>query len=163
MADQPPYPHLGSTQPRRPEDLYATPPPWDIGRPQPAFLALAQGGALRGRVLDVGCGTGEHTLMVAGLGLDATGVDLATNALRTAREKARERGLEARFLHHDARHLAGLGDSFDVVLDCGLFHIFGEDDRGAFVDSIRSVIPPGGRYFMLCFSDQEPGSWGRTG
>ena len=45
---------------------YSGTPPWDIGRPQPAFLALAEAGALRGRVLDVGCGTGEHTLMAAG-------------------------------------------------------------------------------------------------
>ncbi len=55
-------------RPRRTEDfdaLYAGTPPWDIGRPQPAFLALAQEGAIRGRVLDVGCGTGEHVLMAA--------------------------------------------------------------------------------------------------
>ena len=44
-------------RPRRPEDfdaLYAGTPPWDIGRPQPAFLALAEAGQVRGRVLDVG-------------------------------------------------------------------------------------------------------------
>ena len=53
--------------------MYATTPPWDIGRPQPAFLELAETGSLRGRVLDVGCGTGEHALMAAGLGRPATG------------------------------------------------------------------------------------------
>src|SRR6185312_9182951 len=81
-------------------------PPWDIGRPQAPFLALAESGAVRGRVLDVGCGTGEHTLMVAGLGLDATGVDTAAAAIATAEGKARDRGLEARFLVHDALTLA---------------------------------------------------------
>src|ERR1700735_2878166 len=55
-------------------------PPWDIGHPQPAFLALARSGELRGRVLDIGCGTGEHALMAAGLGLDATGIDVAPRA-----------------------------------------------------------------------------------
>jgi SAM-dependent methyltransferase len=153
-------PHPGAGHPSRPEDLYASPPPWDIGRPQPAFLALARAGAVQGRVLDVGCGTGEHALMAAGLGLDATGIDLADNALRTAREKARDRGLTARFLRHDARKLADLGESFDTVLDCGLFHIFTDDDRAAFVGSLRSAVQPGGRYFMLCFSDQQPGEWG---
>ncbi|HYS35549.1 MAG TPA: class I SAM-dependent methyltransferase [Pseudonocardiaceae bacterium] len=160
MADSSPHPYPASTKPRSPEDLYLDPPPWDIGRPQPAFLALAHADALHGRVLDVGCGTGEHTLMSAGLGLDATGVDLASNALRTAQDKAHDRGLPARFLRQDARHLADLGESFDTVLDCGLFHIFAGEDRVAYLDSLRSVLAPGGRYFMLGFSDQQPGEWG---
>jgi 2-polyprenyl-3-methyl-5-hydroxy-6-metoxy-1,4-benzoquinol methylase len=107
MADTPAFSqHAGRT----PEDSYAGDrPPWDIGRPQPAFLALAEAGAIRGRVLDAGCGTGEHTLLAAGLGLDATGVDLASNALDTARQKARDRGLAARFVRQDARRLADLG------------------------------------------------------
>ena len=138
-----------------PDDLYVTPPPWDIGRPQPAFRALADAGAFQGRVLDVGCGTGEHTLLAAGLGLAATGVDLATTALATAQHKARDRDRPARFLHHDARDLTELGESFDTVLDCGLFHIFTGADRAAFVTSLRSVLTPGGRYFMLCFSDEQ--------
>jgi cyclopropane fatty-acyl-phospholipid synthase-like methyltransferase len=144
-----------------PDDLYRTPPLWDIGHPQPAFAALAQSGAIRGRVLDVGCGTGEHVLMSAGLGLDATGVDLARTALHRAEEKARERGRTARFLRQDARHLADLGESFDTVLDCGLFHIFGGADRAAYVGSLGTVLSPGGRYFMLGISDAEPADWGR--
>jgi SAM-dependent methyltransferase len=151
-----PYPQPGST----PEDLYASPPPWDIGRPQAAFRALAEAGAITGRVLDAGCGTGEHTLMCAELGLDATGVDLAGNALETARRKARDRGLSPRFLRWDARNLAELGEVFDTVLDCGLFHIFDAEDRAAYVTSLGSAIRPAGRYFMLGFSDQQPGDWG---
>ncbi|MEU5112907.1 class I SAM-dependent methyltransferase [Streptomyces longwoodensis] len=157
-----PHPHRGSVEPPEPDDLYASPPPWDISRPQPAFLALADAGAIQGRVLDVGCGTGEHVLMCAGLGLDATGVDLASRALRSAEEKARDRGRAARFLRWDALKLAGLEESFDTVLDCGLFHIFGGADRAAYVDSLRAATPPGGRYFMLCFSDRQPGEWGRV-
>jgi len=143
-----------------PDDLYASPPPWDIDRPQPAFFALATAGDIRGRVLDVGCGTGEHALMSSGLGLDATGVDLAANALQTARQKAHDRGLTARFLRHDARQLADLGESFDTILDCGLFHVFTGEDRDAFVGGLRSVVRSGGRYFMLGFSDRQSGDRG---
>ncbi|MER6127195.1 class I SAM-dependent methyltransferase [Streptomyces sp. NPDC001795] len=156
-----PHPHLGSGTPWvRPDDMYTSRPPWDIGRPQPAFQALADAGEVRGRVLDVGCGTGEHVLMCAARGLDATGVDLASRALDAAKEKARDRGLSVRFLHHDGRKLGDLGESFDTVLDCGLFHLFNADDRAAFVDSLRAVLQPGGRYFMLCFSDRQPGDQG---
>jgi len=153
----------GPPRPGRPEDfdaLYAGPPPWDIGRPQPAFLELAQAGALRGQVLDVGCGTGEHALLAAGLGLQATGIDAAPAAIAIAEGKARDRGLPARFLVWDALRLAALGEQFDTVLDCGLFHVFDDDDRRRYVDGLRAAIHPGGRYYLLCFSDRQPGHLG---
>jgi len=153
----------GPVRPRQPADfeaLYAGVPPWDIGRPQPAFLELAQAGGLRGRVLDVGCGTGEHALMAAGIGLEATGIDVAPAAIAIAERKARERGLTARVLVWNALELVSLNEQFDTVLDCGLFHIFEDDDRPRFVHSLGAVVPAGGSYHMLCFSDRQPGDWG---
>lgn len=148
---------------RRPEEFdaaYAGTPPWDIGRPQPAFLALAEAEAIQGRVLDVGCGTGEHVLMAAARGLDTTGVDTSPAAIRIAEAKAQRRGLTARLLVWNALELPGLGERFDTVLDSGLFHIFDDDDRRRFVASLGAVIRPGGHYVMLCFSDRQPGDWG---
>jgi SAM-dependent methyltransferase len=135
-------------------------PPWDIGRPQPAFFELAQRGQLRGRVLDVGCGTGEHALMAATLGLEATGIDVVSKAITLAQRKAHDRGLTARFLVWDALRLPELGEQFDTVLDSGLFHVFDDKDRPRFVVSLGAVIPTGGRYYLLCFSDRQPGLWG---
>jgi SAM-dependent methyltransferase len=142
------------------EAAYQTTPPWDIGEPQPAFAMLAANGRLRGRVLDVGCGTGEHVLMAADAGCEAVGIDIASSAVRLAQAKARERGITARFLVGDARNLASLGQQFDAVLDCGLFHVFDDEDRAPFVASLASAIRPGGEYFMLCFSENEPPGWG---
>jgi ubiquinone/menaquinone biosynthesis C-methylase UbiE len=142
------------------EASYATTPPWDIGRPQPAFASLPAGGRLGLRVLDVGCGTGEHVLMAAEAGCDAVGIDIASTAIRLAEAKSDERGISARFVVGDARHLESLGEQFDTVLDCGLFHILDDDDRQSFVESLARVVPAGGRYFMLCFSDEEPPGWG---
>ncbi|GAA4602292.1 hypothetical protein GCM10023195_06810 [Actinoallomurus liliacearum] len=139
------------------QPAFADGPPWDIGRPQPALLALAHQGALRGRVLDVGCGTGEHTLMAAAARLDATGIDLADEALRTAGRKARERGLAARFLRHDALRLSELGELFDTALDSLLLHAFDAPDRAAYAAGLRTVLRPGGRLFVLGYSDRHTG------
>jgi SAM-dependent methyltransferase len=148
---------------RRAEDfdaLYAATPPWDIGRPQPPFLSLAEAGWLRGRVLDVGCGTGEHALMAAALGLDATGIDAAPAAIRLAKRKAEARGLRVRFIVGDALRLPALGERYDTVLDSGLFHVFDDGDRALFVASLGAALQSGGRYHMLCFSDRQPGDLG---
>jgi Thiopurine S-methyltransferase (TPMT) len=53
-----------------------------------------------------------------------------------------------------------LASNIDTVLDCGLLHVFDDKDRCSFVDNLAAVIRPGGRYFMLCFSELEPGDWG---
>ena len=148
---------VGPRTPERFDAHYAGKPPWDIGRPQPTFLALAQSGAIRGRVLDVGCGTGDLVLMAAAMGLDATGVDMAAAAIKIAESKARERGLSARFLIWDVLQLTSLNEQFDTVLDSGLYHVLEEDDLPRFADSLRAVMKPGGRYFMMCFSDRQPG------
>lgn len=163
MSDARHHELRGALRPRRAEEfdaMYTGTPPWDIGRPQPAFAALAEAGAIRGRVLDAGCGTGEHALMAARLGLDATGVDTAPRAIELARRKAAERGLSARFLLANALQLDSLGERFDVVLDCGLFHVLDDEDRAAYVDSLGAVTSPGSRYFMLCFSERQPGDLG---
>lgn len=133
--------------------------PWEIGRPQPALVELAEAGALRGRVLDVGCGTGDHALLAASLGLEVTGIDTASAAIEIARRRAAERNLSATFAVHDALDLGTLSGHFDTVIDSALFHNIAFPDRARYVSSLRQAITPGGQYFLLCFRDNK--SWGR--
>jgi cyclopropane fatty-acyl-phospholipid synthase-like methyltransferase len=140
------------------DESYVGTPPWDIGRPQPMFAALAD--EVRGRVLDAGCGTGEHALMVAARGMDATGIDSSPRAIRIAERKAEERGIEAHFLVWDALSLADLGGQFDTVIDSGLFHVFDDEQRGQYLTSLAAVVRPGGQVLLACFSDRQPGDWG---
>ncbi len=134
---------------------YTGTPLWDTGRPQTAMRDLAEAGAFRGRVLDIGCGTGEVALMAAAIGLPTVGIDSAPNAIETARRKARERGLEVRFEVGDALDLGGMGEQFDTVLDCALFHAFGETERVRYAASLATVMPKDARLFLLCISDRH--------
>jgi SAM-dependent methyltransferase len=138
----------------------STSPPWDIGRPQPVFVRLADAGLLTGRVLDAGCGTGEHTLLAASKGADAFGIDITPRAIQRARDKPAARGIAARFEVADALNLGQLGLTFDTVIDSGVFHVFDDDDRARYVASLGSVLEPGGSCYLICFSERQPGDFG---
>ena len=132
------------------------PAPWDIGRPQDAFVRVASEGGFAGDVLDAGCGTGEHALLAASLGLPVLGVDIAATAIELARTKAADRGIEAEFAVADAFELMRLERRFETVLDCGLFHTCDNDERPRYVASLASVTKAGGTLYALCFSDEAP-------
>jgi SAM-dependent methyltransferase len=129
--------------------------PWEIGRPQSSFVSLAQSQQIRGPVLDVGCGTGENALYLAGLGFEVNGVDSARAAIEMARDKAKVRQVRAYFRIVDALDLACLGTTFETVIDSGLFNLFTDEERRLFLAGLAVVLRPGGTYFMLGFSDQE--------
>jgi cyclopropane fatty-acyl-phospholipid synthase-like methyltransferase len=138
--------------------LYAGQAPWDIGKPQKPFIDVAD--RITGSVLDAGCGTGETALFLAGRGNKVTGIDFLEEPIRRAKQKAAERGLPVAFMVNDATSLADWSERFDNVVDSGLFHVFSDEDRKKYVAGLAKVLKPGGRVFLLCFSDQEPGTQG---
>jgi SAM-dependent methyltransferase len=142
------------------EEAYLSLPPWDIGRPQGEIIRLAEEGEIRGAVLDAGCGTGENALFLSDLGYEVTGIDAAGAAIRKAKEKSRGRRVPAVFLEWDALEIPGLGKRFDTIIDCGLFHVFSDEERPLYVKGLSMVLVPGGTLRMLCFSEMEPRDWG---
>jgi cyclopropane fatty-acyl-phospholipid synthase-like methyltransferase len=137
--------------------------PWDIGRPQPAIQHIADNGGLIEPVLDSGCGSGEHALLAASMGLAVKGVDVSTEAIERARAKARQRGLSAEFIVGDVlalNEIERLEPPFQTVLDVGCFHTFANADRPLYADSLASVVAPGGVLHLLCFSEATPGDEG---
>ena len=133
-----------------------TTPPWVIGEPQPAVVELERAGLIRGKVLDVGCGTGEHTILLTGLGYDVLGIDFAPEAVEQARRNADAKGAGARFEVADAMNLPA-GPRYDTILDSALFHIFDDADRPKYVASLHGAVLPGGIVHVLALSDQGRG------
>jgi cyclopropane fatty-acyl-phospholipid synthase-like methyltransferase len=139
------------------ESAYAGQAPWDIGKPQKRLIDVAD--QITGTVLDAGCGTGDTALFLAGRGCKVTGIEFLDVPIQRAQRKAAERGVRATFLVKDALTLKDWTERFDNVIDSGLFHVF-DDDRRRYVEGLATVLKPGGRLFMMCFSEEEPGEQG---
>lgn len=67
------------------------------------------------KIIDVGCGTGRHSIELTKRGYSVTGIDLSESLLGKAREKARQKGLQIDFVKHDARDLP-YEDQFDMAI-----------------------------------------------
>jgi SAM-dependent methyltransferase len=141
-------------------------PSWETGRPQPVIERLLAEGAIRGTVLDVGCGSGRGSVRLAEAGHRLAGIDVAAAAIERARANARAAGLDARvaFVVGDAleleRHAASLGAPFDTVLDVGLFHVLQPEDRQAYAAQLARAVRPGGRALVVAWSDRNPFGYG---
>jgi cyclopropane fatty-acyl-phospholipid synthase-like methyltransferase len=115
---------------------------------------------ITGSILDAGWGTGDTALFFASQGNQVTGIDFLEVPIRRAQRKATERGVQVTFLVKDALTLKDWSERFDAVIDSGLFHVFSDDDRRRYVEGLATVLKPGGRLFLGCFSDEEPGTQG---
>ncbi|PXX61596.1 thiopurine S-methyltransferase [Nocardia tenerifensis] len=135
--------------------------PWVIGEPQPAVVALERDGWISGRVLEPGCGAGEHTILLTKLGYDVLGIDLSSSAIEFARGNAAAQGVPS--TRFEVRDAIAFGDAglapFDTILDSALFHVFGTepDARAAYVRSLHALCKPGGLVVVLALSDAGPG------
>ena len=67
------------------------------------------------KIIDIGCGTGRHSIELTKRGYTMTGIDLSESLLEKAKEKAEQNGLQIEFLQHDARKLP-FEKQFDVAI-----------------------------------------------
>ena len=104
------------------------------------------------RILDLGCGTGAHDVLLVEQGFKVDGVDLSTDMLAVAREKATQRGLELEFFVGDVRSLR-LGQKYDAVLS--LFHVMSyqttNSDIVAAAKTAYEHLEPGGIFIFDCW------------
>jgi SAM-dependent methyltransferase len=138
--------------------IYAeTNPPWDIGRPQPPFIAVED--QIKGPLLDSGCGTGGTSVYFAARGLAVTGIDFVKQAVELAKARAAAKRVAVDFQVKDAMTLVTWDRTFASVIDSGLYHIYERVDRQHYAAGLRHVLQPGGKLFLFAFADgpQAPG------
>jgi 2-polyprenyl-3-methyl-5-hydroxy-6-metoxy-1,4-benzoquinol methylase len=111
-----------------------------------ALLATVTGGAPM-RVLDVGCGTGFLTLLLAEMGHSVTGIDLAERMLTAAKEKARRAGLSVEFRLENATSLRDSDATYDVVIARHVIWALPDPSLG--VREWLRVLKPGGRLALI--------------
>lgn len=104
------------------------------------------------RAIDIGCGTGFLTLLLAELGHAVTGVDLAPEMLELARQKAAQTGLTAEFRLGDAEGLDDPDGSYDLIVARHLIWTLPNPSQA--VKEWQRVLKPGGRIALV------EGNWG---
>jgi SAM-dependent methyltransferase len=141
------------------DEVYRDTAPWDIGVAQPSLLRLIDDLPPRGPVLDVGCGSGDLSIALAGRGLTVRGVDFVAAAVLQAQAKvqALEPEVAARLAFDvaDALRPSRLG-RFGAVVDSGFYHLFDQHQAERFARDLASALVPGGRYYLLAFASEFP-------
>ncbi len=142
--------------------VYKGSPPWDIGAPQPEIVRLVENNEIKkGRILDIGCGLGDNSIFLAEKGFNPTCMDIVFQAIDKGKAKAEQKA-KVDFRVGDALKLDEYFEKeyFDAVIDSGFFHTLSDHERPVFAEKLWQVLIKDGYYFMLCFSDKEPGSEG---
>lgn len=131
---------------------------WSLGRYEetakglePAAAVLVDRAAPREgeRAVDVGCGTGNATVLLAERGAQTTGIDPAPRLLGVARERAADLGLEIEFVTGDAASMPLREGSADLVISC--FGVIFAPDPAAAAGELARVLAPGGRIALTAW------------
>jgi SAM-dependent methyltransferase len=103
-----------------------------------------------GRALDLGCGAGRNTRYLARRGWDATGIDMISRAIETARFNAVGNAAKARFLQGDVTKLGDLdiGDGYTLINDSGCYYGLSGSQRDAYAAGVTQVATPDARLLM---------------
>jgi ubiquinone/menaquinone biosynthesis C-methylase UbiE len=134
-------------------EVFAGPPPWNIGEPQPEIAELIRQGKFDGEILEAGCGIGDAALELAAQGCTVVGIDLTPTAIAAAQRAATDRGLTTvTFVQADVTSLSGYDGRFDAVLDCTLFHSLPVEHRDDYLRCVHQAAAPQARLYMLVFT-----------
>jgi SAM-dependent methyltransferase len=131
--------------------------PWIVEKPPEVLVGLIDSGVIRPcKAVDLGCGTGNYAIYLAGRGFQVTGIDISPTAIGIARDNAKSQGARCDFIVADV-----LGDlneakgTFDFAYDWELLHHIFPEQRTKHVENVSRLLRPDGRYLSVCFSEKS--------
>ncbi len=132
--------------------------PWDLGRADANLVKMVEQLPVGGcRALDIGCGTGDNALWLAGKGFQVTGVDISSRAIEEARTKALQSNVESRFLEADFLQKQLDEPSYGFVFDRGCFHSLGSpEEHTVFARNVWAHLDQNGLWLSLVASADAP-------
>jgi len=110
------------------------------------------------KILDIGCGTGRHSIELANRGYTVVGIDLSESLLKRAKEKASEQNLQIVFQKHDARNLPFLGEFDLVIMLCeGAFPLMETDEMNfKILQNAANALKPKGKLIFTTLNGLFP-------
>ncbi len=99
--------------------------------------------------IDIACGAGRHTLLMAQMGINSIGIDSSATSINFAKQRATELGLQnVQFINGKAQDLDYHSEDFDVVIVWGLIHYLEKEDQLIVLNTVKRILKPGG--LLLC-------------
>lgn len=141
--------------------------PWEIPIPPRELVKLLSDYPIdRGVcVLDVACGTGHYTQYLSSRGFRVTGVDISSTAIKIARARSIGAGIEVEYVEGDATDLSSFlteDRRFHLIVDYSFLHHLSPDAFARHAKQFASRLQPHGRLLVVCYSEADPYSQGRS-
>ena len=110
------------------------------------------------RILDIGCGTGRHSIELAQRGYNVVGIDLSASLLKRANQKAFEQNLQISFQKYDARNLPFWQEFELVIMLCeGAFSLMETDEMNfQILQNAANALKPNGKLIFTTLNGLFP-------
>ena len=106
--------------------------------------------------IDLACGAGRHTMLMAQMGIDSLGVDSSEASIEFAKNRSESLGLKnIKFVKGLVQDLELEKESFDIVIAWGLIHYLERQDQEEFIDKVLSILKPNGMFLLTLRSEED--------
>ncbi len=131
--------------------------PWNIKTPPDVLENLVRTGKITPcKTIDLGCGTGNYAIYLAGEGFDVTALDISSSAIKIAKNNASQKGIDCNFIVADILgDLKQIQSTFNFAYDWELLHHIFPSNREKYIRNVYRLLNPGGQYLSVCFSEEN--------